>query len=442
MPAHPCYYRENLLPLPNIRASIHLCPKPGCGQRLKVQQTKKGANYLACFRPHSDNAQLWYWFPAPAPVVPTSRQDQVPAHSLASRQPSVDCTAPTLQPCTKRVNRSCDRHMCRQHCVDRGGCQTHSVDKPPAEPLTPLLDHLKSYADKMVLQSTNRLATHTQHEQQAARHALALKTPLPPSPSLSEEEEYVRITRSSPSSARSAPFHFETTHRLLLVFWIAQGCSALVQAVQDLPPWRQSWPRVRLSDLTNLLTTPRFPEIHPFYEYYSKELASWVKIPVSYVFTVTTNTQLFIRRVGVIGSDQAHHLSRIAPPATSRNMLTTSKRKRSSTPIDIKDDTEPTVKQEPITPPRAKRPRVKHDAVHGIKLEPVTPPRATHPRLGLDSVDSSEIIDLTTPSPPSLTFSSSSSSLLSLPSLASSSSLEFPHPIHLLSRLDTAQIPK
>jgi hypothetical protein len=47
MPAHPCYYRENLLPLPNIRASIHLCPKPGCGQRLKVQQTKKGANYLA-----------------------------------------------------------------------------------------------------------------------------------------------------------------------------------------------------------------------------------------------------------------------------------------------------------------------------------------------------------------------------------------------------------
>ncbi|KAJ7347671.1 hypothetical protein DFH08DRAFT_1080028 [Mycena albidolilacea] len=47
MSAHPCYYRENLLPLPNICASIHLCPKPGCGQRLKVQQTKKGANYLA-----------------------------------------------------------------------------------------------------------------------------------------------------------------------------------------------------------------------------------------------------------------------------------------------------------------------------------------------------------------------------------------------------------
>ncbi|KAJ7347672.1 hypothetical protein DFH08DRAFT_1080029 [Mycena albidolilacea] len=256
----------------------------------------------------------------------------------------------------------------------------------------------------------------TQHKQQAAQHVLTLKTPLPPSPSLSEEEEYVRVTRSSPSSARSTPFHFETTHCLLLVFWI--------------------------SDLTNLLTTPRFPKIHTFYEYYLKELASWVKIPVSYVFTVTTNTQLFIRRVGVIGGDQAHHLSRIASPATCRNMLTTSKRKRSSTPIDIEDDTEPTVKQEPITLPNAKRPRVKRDAVHGIKLEPVTPPHATHPCLGLNSLDSGEIINLTTPSPPSLTFSSSSSSLLSLPSLASSSSLEFPHPIHLLSRLDTAQIPK
>jgi hypothetical protein len=199
---------------------------------------------------------------------------------------------------------------------------------------------------------------------------------------------------------------------------------------------------VRLSDLTNLLTAPCFLEIHPFYEYYSKELTSWVKIPVSYAFTVTTDTQFFIRRVGVISGDQAHHLSRIAPPATSHNMLTTSKRKWSSTPINIKDNTEPTVKQEPITSPHAKRSRVKHDAVHGIKLEPVTPPRATHPRFGLDSVDSGEIIDLTTPSPPSLTFSSSSSSLLSLPSLASSSSLEFPHPIHLLSRLDTAQIPK
>ncbi|KAJ7711597.1 hypothetical protein B0H14DRAFT_3524429 [Mycena olivaceomarginata] len=121
-------------------------------------------------------------------------------------------------------------------------------------------------------------------------------------------------------------------------------------------------------------------------------------------------------------------------------MLTTSKRKRSSTPINIKDDTEPTVKQEPITLPRTKCSRVKCDAVHSIKLEPVTPPCATHPRFGLDSVDSGEIIDLTTPSPPSLTFSSSSSSPLSLPSLASS--LEFPHPIHLLSRLDTAQIPK
>ncbi|KAJ7348388.1 hypothetical protein DFH08DRAFT_936397 [Mycena albidolilacea] len=189
----------------------------------------------------------------------------------------------------------------------------------------------------------------------------------------------------------------------------------------------------------------RFPEIHPFYEYYSKELTYWAKIPASYVFTITTNTQLFIRRAGVIGGDQAHHLSRIAPPATSCNMLTTSKCKQSSTPINIKDNTKPTVKQEPIMPPCTKCPCVKHDTVHGIKLELVTPPRGTHPRLGLDSLDSSEIIDLTTPSPPSLTFSSSSSSsssLLSFPSLASSSSLEFPHPIHLLSRLDTTQIAK
>ncbi|KAJ7368945.1 hypothetical protein DFH08DRAFT_928943 [Mycena albidolilacea] len=377
MAAHPCYYRENLLPLPNIRASIHLCPKPGCGQRLKVQQTKKGTNYLA----------LWYWFPAPTRSLLTPLRLASPL-STAQRPP---------------------------------------FDRAP---------------NKMVFHSMNRLATRTQHKFQAARHALALKTPLPPSPSLSEEEEYVRVTHSSPSSARSAPFHFETTHCLLLVFWISQGCSALVQAVQDLPPWHQSWPQVRLSDLTNLLTTPRFPEIHPFYESYLKELASWVKIPVSYVFTVTPNTQLFIRRVGVISGDQAHHLSQIAPPATSCNMLTTSKHKQSSTPIDIKDDTEPTVKQEPIMPPCAKRPHVKCNAVHGIKLEPVTPPRTTHPHLGLDSLDSGKIIDLTTPSPPSLTFSSSSASPLSLPSLASSSSLEFPHPIHLLSRLDTAQIPK
>ncbi|KAJ7891687.1 hypothetical protein B0H14DRAFT_3428463 [Mycena olivaceomarginata] len=315
MPAHPYYYRENLLPLPNIRASIHLCPKPGCGQRPKVQQTEKDANYLAVCQ------STCFLFPPFTKFLPFSaidftatthscgigfqlqcvRQPQPqlflrlakprsPAHSLASHQPSVDCTAPTLQPCTKRVNRSCDRHMCRQHCVDRGGCQTHSVDKPPAEPLTPLLDHLKLYADKMVFHSTNRLATCTQHEQQAARHACALKTPLPPSPSLSEEEEYVRVTRSSPSSARSAPFHFETTHRLLLVFWISQGCSALAQAVQDLPPWRQSWPRAECASAISRtsLPPPRFPEIHPFYEYYSKELASWVKIPVSYVFTVTT----------------------------------------------------------------------------------------------------------------------------------------------------------
>ncbi|KAJ7800985.1 hypothetical protein B0H14DRAFT_3490123 [Mycena olivaceomarginata] len=274
MPAHPYYYRENLLPLPNIRASIHL---------QKVQQTEKGANYLACYRLHSDNAQLWYWFPAPvrqtapAPAVPTSRQAQVPAHSLASHQPSVDCTAPTLQPCTKRVNRSCDRHMCRQHCVDRGGCQTHSVDKPPAEPLTPLLDHLKLYADKMVFHSTNRLATCTQHEQQAARHARALKTPLPPSPSLSEEEEYrsLSLRNNAPPATRLLD--------LARLLCLSTSSSRPTSLASELAP-----SRVRLSDLTNLLTTPRFPEIHPFYEYYSKELISWVKIPVSYVFTVTT----------------------------------------------------------------------------------------------------------------------------------------------------------
>ncbi|KAJ7853716.1 hypothetical protein B0H14DRAFT_2580320 [Mycena olivaceomarginata] len=458
MSPRPCYYRINKLATPDINSPTFYCPKRGCGRRLPLNlcadgKRNAGRYYIVCFNDHHDNEPLWYFFrtgDAPRPAQSTrphsvtiaatplalatsSQSGSIPQPALPPRRTSRTNQCKARETCrTSRINRLCTRQMCRSHCLNAGGCSTHHENEPSiqgetsaGDSLRILIDGLQSFVAQ--IPNSDEFVIRGQHERAAAAHALALRTPLPPSPTPSEEAQYHRLVArvssplAGPSAASTSPsLSYEILHRVVLVFWISEGCSALVQAIQDPPHWRQSWPQIRLSDISRLLTSGAYPHLDSFYEYFCIELQSWVKISMSYILTVRTDQQLFVRRVGVVGRDQAHHLSRLSISGTSGKSVSPPP----ALAIDIQDSSEDDdhvkIKLEPMTPPRVQLKRKAPARTIQDELEPATPP-AKRQYLGF--------IDLTTPSPPSLSYSISSTSI------TSSSSSEFPQPLHLLSAL-------
>ncbi|KAJ7675544.1 hypothetical protein B0H17DRAFT_1140170 [Mycena rosella] len=221
---------------------------------------------------------------------------------------------------------------------------------------------------------------------------------------------------SSPSTRDS--FIKEPIHRVLLVYWPKHNKPATLQVVQDCAVWPQSWPRLRLSDIAPYLVSGVDARLDLFYECYCPTYRSWMKIPTDYVHSVETDQPLLIRRVGVVGSDEAEQLQLRDPASKER------KDKMDVIEVDDESDVEIVEIQRPI------------------KIEPGTlPPRTkcAHlaPAAAYDDDDDDDIIILddqlrlivaippssSSASLPSLTYSSGMSSYSSLPSLSPSPDL-------------------
>ncbi|KAJ6575588.1 hypothetical protein DFH09DRAFT_1311656 [Mycena vulgaris] len=325
--------------------------------------------------------------------------------------------------------------MCRGHCLASGGCLCHE-DKPT--PQTPIIAGrqvdfagiLKAYVGTLLISRSDEARLSILHKQQQHAATLAQRTPLPPSPTASDDAQYAALialsglpppsprftSATSASTSYSAGLqaspklsishrsisvtNFDSSCRLVLVYWPTNG-PAIVQAVDDQDrALRRSWPLVRLSDLAHLITDQDHPTVDEFYQCFSTIYHSWMKIHVDYLHKLSTDQFLYIRRLGVIGSDEDRYVPRIATAAMPHRA---SKRKGKSRMMEASDTSDDEVVIVGYRP--------------AIKQEPVTPPckSAKRPRLVITILD-----DAASASTPSLSYSASTASSLSLPSLGSS----------------------
>ncbi|KAJ7511850.1 hypothetical protein B0H11DRAFT_2214723 [Mycena galericulata] len=306
--------------------------------------------------------------------------------------------------------------MCKWHCLDHGGCDCHKdedlASKAAVRSSSPDFSALVAYADAPS-KRWEAAALAQMRAQQARIHTLAQNTPLPPSPTLSEECEYASLMNrsppvaslsSEPSSSRrpsltssvsrnsspsflsysqlslassasssrlsSASHDNATNYRVTLFYWPSNG-PVTIQAHQD-EAFHTHWPRISLRDIGHLLVTDELPEIEEFYQCFSSDYHSWMKINIDYHLKVTDDDPIFIRRLGVTGTDEDPHLPQLIVPSTPPRPAKTTrtpraktrlgKRKDRVTVVDNSSDEEvvvvdyrPAIKQEPITPPPKRR---------------------------------------------------------------------------------------
>ncbi|KAJ7618348.1 hypothetical protein DFH06DRAFT_1342623 [Mycena polygramma] len=297
--------------------------------------------------------------------------------------------------------------LSKRDCIKVGGCPCHRRSTAaPANLSFPGTLPDFSALQRFVNAPTNQWTAAAQaqmHAHQAQLDLLALLTPLPPSPTASQELEYASF-ESSPSPPRrqpSSPPAYSSTHSkhtsrasssivpststvslsstpttatplcdIVLFYWPTNG-PAIVQAIQD-PAWRSNWPRVPLRELAHLLVTDDHPEVDEAYQCFSTDYLTWMEISLNYKVTVSVNSPVFIRRFGVEGADEAKHLPTISTSVTShplkRQRLGSDdydgkgKGKGKERVIEVDDSSDddvvvvdgPTVKKEPA----AKRPRL------------------------------------------------------------------------------------
>ncbi|KAJ7882225.1 hypothetical protein B0H14DRAFT_3128867 [Mycena olivaceomarginata] len=135
--------------------------------------------------------------------------------------------------------------------------------------------------------------------QQEAVARLAALTPLPPSPTLSQEErDEVLALRlavgTSPPPSITAPH----TRRISLVSWVL-GREASTTVVQDVAGWALTWPTIHLTDLAPFLLSPVHSRLDAYYELFNFRMGQWVAIPQAYAFDVVTDEPVLLRCVGL-----------------------------------------------------------------------------------------------------------------------------------------------
>ncbi|KAJ7312427.1 hypothetical protein DFH08DRAFT_822165 [Mycena albidolilacea] len=415
--------------------------------------------------------------------TPTPAANQPPAASLpqpppfptpAARAPRTVC--PT---CGCQGNALCRTNRCKTDCRAHStvSCKIHDTLQPPAaqpavQPSVPrpppnvrpgrslglLIAGLEDV--RAAFNTPQRLAQLTQdhlaqQQEQAAR--LAALTPLPPSPTRSQEDRdrdmAVRLALGSSPPPHTA---VRQTHRITLSHWLSSG-PGRTTVVQDQPGWETTWPRIRLDDLVPFLTSSTHPCPDQYYDYWNFSLGVWVAIPLAYDFTVLTDEPILICRSGTFAADQAemvaafsHLVKRVISPAPA-----STRRKRSPSPsvqharkhIKVKHDSSDDeievsavrklIKLEPHTPPAYRRlpPAVSPPFTSLVASTsrlplPSPSPVASSLRLRLSppSFDSRLVSSSPFPSPPSLLYSTHSSTPSSSmhSSTPSSSSLASP----------------
>ncbi|KAF7371722.1 hypothetical protein MVEN_00028700 [Mycena venus] len=194
-----------------------------------------------------------------------------------------------------------------------------------------------------VLQRWEAAARAYRDAQQARIDALALLTPLPSSPTLSQELEYksliafdpsppsslsrnVRISpiaglshastsRSSLSALPSISRAFSSpspSNHIILFYWLTNG-PVVIHAMQDASLAKNS---IRLRDISHLLVTDDMPDVQAIYQCFSMDYHTWMKVSLQSPIKLNPDRRLFIRRVGVKGSDELKHLPRSSGPHT------------------------------------------------------------------------------------------------------------------------------
>ncbi|KAJ7636456.1 hypothetical protein FB45DRAFT_864488 [Roridomyces roridus] len=259
MPRHISYYRRHGLPTPSINDAIY-CPKPGCTskERLKVklcgpEGKNAGCYYVNCFNHgHADKEAFWHVFPygvSPAPTTPPNlppppSQPQVmpaPAPMTSStlpRQAKMRCAHSAR--CRNPANRLCPRIMCKADCLDAGGCPIHSQSSLQ---INVIPDPAEFAAARHALDEHRCRIEQIRTDRELA---LALATPLPPSPTSSQEEDYLNLVARSPTTYTPS---------------------------------------------TSLMDAP-----NAGYEYYSPDSRSWVSVPPPFTLDINTNHSIPIRR--------------------------------------------------------------------------------------------------------------------------------------------------
>ncbi|KAJ7861410.1 hypothetical protein B0H14DRAFT_2575997 [Mycena olivaceomarginata] len=277
--------------------------------------------------------------------------------------------------------------------------------------------------------------------QQEAAARLAALTPLPPSPTLSQEERdealAVRLALgTSPPPSITAPH----TRRVSVVSWVHCG-EACTAVVQDVDGWVLTWPTIHLTDLSPFLLSPR-------------------PLPpgCAYAFNVITDELILLCRVDMVADDEDdvvasfmcfvnHNLYPVQLPAAlshKRQCVTTPMSRRldkrhkhepadsSSDEVEVSEVTQ-MVKLEPVTLPTFRRrpapagppftATIASTSRRLLSPSPSPPPVASSSRLSTSSSFEARRASSSSPFPstPSLYFGYSSASSLSLASAGSSS---------------------
>ncbi|KAJ6461173.1 hypothetical protein C8R47DRAFT_116008 [Mycena vitilis] len=173
--------------LPDISDRSFRCPHPGCGRVLQLELCVAGADmdryFIKC--PSRKHKHFSHYF----------RRGEVP------RPRSL----------TQRVNQLCPRQLSKSDCIDVGGCPCHRRSTAaPANRCFPGTLPDFSALQRFVNAPANQWTAAAQaqmHAHQAQLDLLALLTPLPPSPTASQELEYASLLsfEPSPSPPRRQP---------------------------------------------------------------------------------------------------------------------------------------------------------------------------------------------------------------------------------------------
>ncbi|KAJ7855196.1 hypothetical protein B0H14DRAFT_3449220 [Mycena olivaceomarginata] len=305
--------------------------------------------------------------------------------------------------------------------------------------------------------------------QQEAAARLAALTPLPPSPTLSQEERDEALAvhlalGTSPPPSITAPH----TRRVSVVSWVHRG-EACTTVVQDVDGWALTWPTIHLTDLSPFLLSPAHSRLDAYYDYFNFRIGQWVAIPQAYAFNVITDEPILLRRVDTVADDEDdvvasftrfvnHNLYPVQLPAAlsrKRQRVTTPTSRRldkrrkhepadsSSDEVEVSEVTQ-MVKLEPVTPPTFRRrpapagppftATIASTSRRLLSPSPSPPPVASSSRLSTSSSFEARRASSSSPFPstPSLYFGYSSASSLSLASAGSSSR----NPIHFCDEKD------
>ncbi|KAF8129660.1 hypothetical protein K438DRAFT_1999752 [Mycena galopus ATCC 62051] len=339
----------------NINSANHHCPK--CSHKMWVLKYREdgliyGHNFVVC--KNASHPPFFHAWPLGVEHAPsTTRTVHVPAPAspdftpLPLRKPKKN----KCSKCRKRIHRHCGSRLCREHCLAKKDSDCH-VHK---EALPSLQAPLQSAGNLSILHDKQKRA------QEDAVAALALRLPLPPSPTGSQEaadrELPYRLkyglslspllppcqcaprsprlvasssrislpslpSSSSSSSATSSPFlktppslfsllaAYKTKCTLTIYFWVTDNSHATVSIVRDRPQWETTWPQITLNDIHHIIASTASPAMDKSYICYFPKLQEWIEVSVVDSLPIDTDTNaLFIRQVGVVGCDENKHMA-------------------------------------------------------------------------------------------------------------------------------------